>query len=163
MTIWMYNVIMEPATEDVNNQELELKTKEIVRWMGLQDLPSASQVDPENKLGLQGAFKKEDGVYVDPMPASVVSELIQKGNGIRHKLLSAQEINNTNIPLFKEQAESAAQYLAKLGFDPGERKGGLVLGDFDTNHTNIKVRIQGGGQQKPGGAYLVSRVDLVFK
>lgn len=137
-------------------QNLEAKTIAIVEWLNLDSVPSAQNVDPDNKIGLQGAFRKVDGVYPDPIPAAVLEKAKRDSTTTSIPLLESQKIGEkvirkfaqqktptgvslhpiqitaggTYVPLFKEQVYAASQFLAKLGFEPENKTtgGSFVLG-----------------------------------
>ncbi|HKB88637.1 MAG TPA: hypothetical protein VKC53_03220 [Patescibacteria group bacterium] len=168
--------------ESIDNQNLEKKTMAIVEWLNLDDVPSAASIDPENKMGLQNAFKKNDGVYPDPIPEAVMEKA--KKNLVRNKviLLNSQKIGakvlskpgsstqlttgGKSVPLFKEQVYSAGQYLSKLGFEPepktvgdtfilsGQRK----MQSYSTKDPNVRVEIQRNGQNENSPVNLIQLV-----
>ncbi len=99
----------------------------------LAGAPEAAELDPDGKLGLADAFREYGGEYPDSLPLDVInrakSEVLggkTKGETIEIPLLAQTIIpkkgKNGGLsvsfrPLFKEQVFSAAQYLAKLGFE----------------------------------------------
>ena|ERR1035437_6276990 len=140
----------EPGTGDFNpapQEDLKGKTEALIRWMGLENVPDAQALDPDNKIGLRGAYVLPDGSYRDPVPQSVIEaaqkELMGKGSfgeyvpPIDISLLKDQHIPRTeevirlrngasertshvtdqHIPLFKEQVGAVAQYLSSLGVE----------------------------------------------
>lgn len=145
--------------ESVEIQNLEAKTIAIVDWLNLDGVPTALKLDPDNKLGIGGAFRKVDGFYADPIPPSVLEEAKNSSNSTIIPLMESQRIGEKvikkgnptilisagkvissprlttggkDIPLFKEQVYATAQFLAKLGFEP-KPKGGetFILGGQD--------------------------------
>jgi len=132
----------EPGTGDsapASKETLREKTEALVKWMGLENVPNANTLDPDNKIGLQGAYVSVDGSYTDPIPASVLDAAQRELDGkeknggyvppIEISLLKDQFIpyrqdtsktisfGARHIPLFAEQVRSVAQYLVNLGLE----------------------------------------------
>jgi hypothetical protein len=99
-------------------------------------------LDPDDKIGLRGAFKKDGGVYADVIPPSVIEDRKQavmhgkEPEEIEIPLLEEQNIGGQvikagrpkittggkSVSLFKEQVYAAAQQLVKLGLNISEAK-----------------------------------------
>jgi len=169
---------METTGQRTETQNLENKTNEIVQWLGLVDVPTASQLDPDGKMGLQDAFRKYGGVYVDPIPESLVETkkrhaFKQKGSAeislLAHKTMvrSKSRIIAGSHPFFKEWVFAVAQYLAKLGFEVPTIKGEtFVMTDkeqskvktYSTKDPQIKVRV---ARREPDERSPVSSISLL--
>ena len=137
---------MEDTHEDskVENQTLEDRVQSIIHWMNLADVPTAKDLDPEGKFGLEGAFRKVYGIYPDPIPSSIIDQAIEEvdaseeRNSIEIPILDKTSFRTrigkstspfhrgrTTVvttgkgpifPLFREQVDAVAQYLVRRGF-----------------------------------------------
>ena len=133
---------MEKDNETAESQNLEARTTSVVQWLRLTDVPTAAQLDPDDKIGLRGAFKKEGGIYADVISPEVIEDkkrAVMEGRNPEETtilLLEKQHIGGQiiqtghtkitsggkHIPLFKEQVHAVAQYLVKLGLKIQEAK-----------------------------------------
>ncbi len=133
---------METGSEAIEGQNLEARTISLVQWLKLTDVPTATQLDPDDKIGLRGAFKKDGGVYADVIPPSVIEDRKQavmhgkEPEEIEIPLLEEQNIGGQvikagrpkittggkSVSLFKEQVYAAVQQLVKLGLNIPEAK-----------------------------------------
>lgn len=124
---------MESKNETSEKKYLGVKTESIVRWLQLADVPSAAELDPDNKMGLQDSFKKDYRLYPDVVPQKVIEnkkQAVLKGEAperVQIPLLETQHIGTEHIPLFKEQIYAAAQQLVRMGVNIPEEK--LVTGE----------------------------------
>ena len=170
---------MQPEVENLGT-----KTIAIVGWLNLDRVPTAAELDPENKIGLNDAYKKRDGVYPDPIPQEVVEKAMKGSAYNKIVLLESQRIGakilskpgaittvttgGKHVPLFREQVGATAQFLAKLGFEPKPKKNGetfILVGQneiqtYPTTNPNIKVEVTRSGQYEDSP---VSRIKLVFE
>ena len=142
---------MEKDNETAESQNLEARTTSVVQWLRLTDVPTAAQLDPDDKIGLRGAFKKEGGIYADVISPELIEDkkrAVMEGRNLKETaipLLEEQHIGSQviqagstkitserivvlkllrgkHIPLFKEQVYAVAQYLVKLGLKIQEAK-----------------------------------------
>ncbi len=170
---------MEPIGQRTETQNLENKTSEIVQWLGLVDVPTASQLDPDGKMGLQDAFRKYGGVYVDPIPESLIEtkkrHTFKQNGSVEISLLAHKTMITTGSRIiagspqfFKEQVFAVAQYLAKLGFEVPTIKGEtFVMTDreqskvktYSTKDPQVKVRVV---RREPNEKSPVSSISLLL-
>lgn len=133
---------METDSKTTESQSLKARTASVVQWLRLTDVPTAAQLDPDDKIGLRGAFREESGIYADVISPEVIKDKKQAVMGGRNleetviPLLEKQHIGDQvvqagptkvtsggkHIPLFKEQVYAVAQYLVKLGLKIPEAK-----------------------------------------
>jgi hypothetical protein len=146
-------------------QLLESKTEAIIEWLGLSGVATAAELDPSGRFGLKNAFRKYNGVYADPLPQNVIDEAKKKVLGdktneelIKIPLLEQISLHEETVPLFREQVFSAAQYIAKLGFElplPGGTEGeGFVMVDHSVRRqprviTGFGVILEAYGTKDP--------------
>ena len=107
-------------------QDLAARTSNIISWLRLNAVPTSAQVDTSGKLGLQDAFRMHEGIYPDPVPVGVINEAkaqVTVGNSYAAKeipILEESKVKDTRVPIFREQVQSAAQYLARIGVEPSK-------------------------------------------
>ena len=152
---------MMEGLEQASLKDLTVKTSNIVSWLKLNSVPTAVQVDPSNKLGLKDAFRIHEGVYFDPIPPDVIQkakEEVAKATNyttqnipllqderIGGKVMRSAEpritVGSTLVPIFKEQVEATAQFLARLGFEPPPPRAssGETFVIVDENPSNVHV------------------------
>lgn len=153
---------------------------EMLRWLGLGDIPDAKTLDPDGRWGLVNAFKMSDGSYRDPVPQSVIE---RKGSVVllreyevmepENQLLSNFDGRRVNaFPIFKEQAISIARFLIlNLGVmvplidfrdnrienfsTPRIKKGQNIYEVFPTNKPNTQVEIT---RDRAGGKVVLTEL-----
>lgn len=128
---------------------LEARTHAVVQWLKLTDIPRASDLDPENKLGVQDIFNIQGERCSRIIPLDVIKEQKRrvsktKKTSVETPLLEKQVLGDTTVPLFKEQVYAAAQQLVELGLEIPEAKmiagEGFAMGTRSEASTLIKTR-----------------------
>jgi hypothetical protein len=198
---------MTEGFEQAPLKDLAAMTGQIVSWLKLNNVPSAAQVDSTEKLGLQGAFRMHEGVYFDPVPASIIEKakqdvaaaqeyktihipLLQEGHIGGEVIVTAKPkvttttgkviqsatpeviANDTLVPIFREEVQATAQFLARLGFEPPQpnatRGQTFVLVDehpsdvhyYRTADPDIGVEITRNG---PNDTDQATKVELIIR
>ena len=126
---------METVEDTVETQSLERRIDDIIDRLELANVPTAAELDPDNKMALDERFQKVGGVYRDVIPPDVIKrnkQFVMKEKEPEEtntplleeqraggQVIQAEPTKITTggkrIPLFKEQVEAAAQQLARLG------------------------------------------------
>lgn len=88
------------STEQPVVETTPLQTEALIKWMGLENVPDAKTLDPDNKIGLQSAYLLTDGSYRDPIPPSVIEAAQQELAG---KGSFGEYIPPIDISLLKDQ------------------------------------------------------------